>query len=64
MSNTVLLIAIIIGLIILLLLNIFLMYIPLHRIENALEDIDNKVEEAAVVIKPVIDRFLPLLETL
>lgn len=64
MSNTVLLIAIIIGLIILLLLNIFLMYIPLHRIENSLEDIDNKVEEAAVVIKPVIDRFLPLLETL
>ena len=64
MSNTVLLFVIIFGFVVLLLLNIFLMYIPLNRIENALTDIDSKVEEAAAVIKPVIDRFLPLLETL
>ena len=62
MSDAVLLMAIILGFIILLFLNIFLMYIPLNRIENSLTDIDTKVENAAIVINPVIERFLPLLE--
>ena len=62
MSDAVLLMVIILGFIILLLLNIFLMYIPLNKIENSLTDIDAKVENAAIVINPVIERFLPLLE--
>ena len=64
MNNTVLLLVIIFGFVILILLNIFLMYIPLNNIEKSLTDIDNKVEKAAVTITPIIDQFLPLLETL
>ena len=64
MSDTWLIVILIILVIIMLLLNIFLVYIPLNKIENALIDIDNKVETAAVVIRPVIDKVLPLLESL
>lgn len=64
MSNTVLIIIVIFILAILLMLNIFLVYIPVNKIKNALEDIDEKVEESAVIIKPIIDKFLPLIETL
>lgn len=64
MSNTVLLLVIIFGFAILILLNIFLVYIPLNKIESALTDIDTKVEESFIALKPVIDKVLPLLETL
>lgn len=64
MTDTVLLLVIILGFTILLLLNIFLVYIPLNKIENALTDIDTKVEESFIALKPVINKVLPLLETL
>jgi len=64
MSNTVLLLVIILGFVILLLLNIFLVYIPINKIEKALTDIDTKVEEGFVALRPVINKVLPLLETL
>lgn len=64
MSHTVLLLVIIFGFAILILLNIFLTYIPLNKIEKALTDIDNKVEESFITLKPVIDKITPLLETL
>ena len=56
--------AIIIGFILLILLNTFLVYIPVNKIENALVDIDNKVKDAAIIIEPLITKVTPLLETL
>jgi len=64
MSHTVLLLVIIFGFAILILLNIFLTYIPLNKIEKALTDIDNKVEQGFITIQPIIDKIAPLLETL
>lgn len=64
MADTWLIVILIILVIILLLLNIFLVYIPLNKIENALIDIDNKVETASTTLRPVIDKILPLFESL
>lgn len=64
MSQTVLLLVVILGFAILILLNIFLTYVPLNKIEKALTDIDNKVEQSFTSLKPVIDKIVPLLETL
>ena len=50
--------------IILLLLNIFFVYIPINRIENALSDIDDEVKEITLVVKPVITKLTPLFESI
>lgn len=53
----------IIAFIIVLLLNIFFLYIPLSRIENNLEDIDDKVEAVEKRLEPVIVKLEPVLES-
>ena len=50
--------------VILLLLNIFFVYIPVYKIEQALTDIDSKVQEVQVIVKPIITKLTPLLESL
>lgn len=64
MTDTIVIAVVVIGFIILLLLNIFFVYIPVYRIENALVDIDNKVQMAAKEVQPVIEKVLPLLTSL
>ena len=64
MTDTIVIAVVVIGFIILLLLNIFFVYIPVYRIEKALEDIDNKVQMAAKEVQPVIEKVLPLLTSL
>lgn len=55
---------IIFAFIILLLLNIFFVYLPVNKIEQALTDIDDKVEEVTVIVKPIVTKLTPLLESL
>lgn len=55
---------IIFAFIILLLLNIFFVYIPVNEIADSLTDIDNKVKEINVIVKPVITKLTPLIEDL
>ena len=54
---------IIFAFIILLLLNIFFVYLPVNKIEQALTDIDDKVEEVTVIVKPIVTKLTPLLES-
>ena len=50
--------------VLLLLFNIFFVYIPVYKIEQALLDIDSKVEEVSVVVEPIVTKLTPLLDSL
>lgn len=55
---------IIFAFIILLLLNIFFVYIPVNKIEDSLIDIDEKVKEVTITVKPLVTKLTPLIENL
>ena len=55
---------IIFAIVLLLIFNIFFVYIPVYKIEQALLDIDSKVEEVGVIVEPIITKLTPLIESI
>ena len=54
----------IVGFLLMLLLNIFFLYIPLSIIEKDLNDIDNRVQTVINTVEPFIQKIEPTLESL